>query len=137
MNTATKSAIVRHGESLIAAFPNCTEKDPVALCKKLRRIETSLTKPLTDYCNTGEGESDLDLLCNYAEQKIIKILGIKKLDETIVFINRDPRGCAIKLDDAWTREYNDKMRKNSTNETCRVIYTDLVGYGLLAPDLNR
>ena len=46
MNTNTLKAITRHGESLLKAFPNALEKNPVALCKKLRRIETGLARPL-------------------------------------------------------------------------------------------
>lgn len=159
MNAKTKSAIIRHGESLIAALPNCTERDPIALCKKLRRIETSLTKPLTDYCNgtfqDDEEGTKLDAICDKAYSKVHAILG-KNIP---LLINRDPRGHALKLDDAWTREYNHGIRKVPKCHSCgcdilsckshdnkeaeekyhkyNSIYTDMGGYGILAPDLNQ
>jgi hypothetical protein len=39
MNAKTKAAIIKHGEQLLAIFPRATERDPVKLCKKLRRLE--------------------------------------------------------------------------------------------------
>lgn len=136
MNTKTEQAIIRHGESLIAAFPNCTEKNPVALCKKLRRIENSLTRPLTDYCNGTFQDDDegtkIDAVCDKAKAKVQSLLyGPNDKSENRLLINLDPRGYALKLDDAWTREYNFKP------ETRARIYTDIGGYGILAPDLNQ
>lgn len=46
------------------------------------------------------------------------------------------RRCALKLDDAWTREYNRKMIQGTNYSKMLTIYTDLGGFGLLAPDLN-
>lgn len=137
MNAKTLEAITRHGESLLKAFPNCTEKNPVALCKKLRRIETSLTKPLTDYCNgVNITSEELDKVCDKAIHRVCEILFGKCSDTTrsIVHVNRDPRGYALKLDDEWTRAYNaDKYQKDSPPR----IYTDMGGYGILAPDLTE
>lgn len=152
MNTKTKEAIVRHGESLLKAFPNCTEKNPVALCKKLRRIEASLQKPLLDYCN-GDFQDDeegakMDAICEKARARAVQILFgfdiIKNPHSKCacgLFINRDPRGCALKLSSEWTKEYNDReyqagKNRHSNARTPMPIYTDWGGYGLLAPDIT-
>lgn len=140
MNSTTLKALTRHGESLIAAFPNCTEKDPIALCKKLRRIETSLTKPLTDYCNTGD-DSKLDEVIHKAMHKVEAILfadGVSNNGrECGLFINQDVRGYALKLDDTWTREWNFKRHADGKLVIREHrIQTDMGGYGILAPDLT-
>lgn len=137
MNAKTLEAVRKHGESLLAAFPNCTEKDPVALCKKLRRIETSLTKPLTDYCNgdfdAGPDGEKLDAITDKALKRVNDLIGepmrwFSNCPVEIVFVNRDPRGYALKIDNTWVHEY----RKDGAS-----FYTDMGGYGILAPDLNR
>lgn len=132
MNAKTLEAIRRHGNSLLAAFPNATEKDPVALCKKLRRIETSLQKPLVDYCNGENGMTmeKLDPICEKARNRAAALLGMSDGCQVVtgIHVNRDPRGYALKLDDEWVRNY----RKNGAS-----FYTDMGGYGILAPDLNQ
>ena len=141
MNANTLKAITRHGESLLKAFPNATEKNPVALCKKLRRIETSLTKPLTDSCNgdfeDNENGDALELICTKARSRVKALLGLNSSLECGLFINRDPRGCALKLDDEWTRNYNRKQYGSVFIDTRLPIQTDMGGYGILAPDLNQ
>ena len=138
MNANTLKAMTRHGESLLKAFPHTLEKNPVALCKKLRRIETSLARPLLDYCNTGGNEAEVEKACDRATVRVCELLNVSKsphLADTL-HINRDPRGSALKLDDGWVKTYNDNERRTSTNENCRPIWTDMGGYGILAPDLN-
>ncbi len=44
-------AIEAHGKNLLAIFQNATERDPVALCKRLRRLEAKASRITTDYCN--------------------------------------------------------------------------------------
>lgn len=147
MNAKTLEAIRRHGEALLAAFPNATEKDPVTLCKKLRRIETSLVKPLTDYCNgdfdAGKNGERLDAICDKAKARVVKLLfglDIEKHSHPDcacgLFINRDPRGYALKLDDEWTRDYNHHSHACLADDFKR-IYTDMGGYGIIAPDLTQ
>lgn len=138
MNAKTLEAIKRHGESLLAAFPNATERDPVALCKKLRRIETATHSVMTDYCN---GDCD-QMATDHAEARALERLGkLLKLGndnpKCMVFINRDPRGLSCKLDDKWTANYNRVMYRDHGNGCTLPIQTDMGGYGLLAPDLNQ
>lgn len=142
MNAKTLEAIRRHGETLLAMFPNATEKDPVALCKKLRRIETSLTAPLVGYCNGTHSEAQVDK----AEAQALKRLGALLWGNTVpdvpVFVNRDPRGYALKIDDAWMREKGYSLTKQNrhTNGSGSVavarLHRDMGGYGIIAPDLN-
>jgi hypothetical protein len=140
MTTKQKESIMRHGQSLLAAFPNATERDPVKLCKKLRRIETKAHQFTTDYCN-GVVQSDDDM-DSYTRAglpvpgpeaflgKVRSILGITNVEAEAcgLFVNRDPRGYALKLSDDWTRDHNSKAE-------CR-IYSDWGGYGILAPEIG-
>ena len=127
--------IEAHGRNLLAIFPNATERDPVALCKKLRRLETKASRICTDYCNgdfdAGENGEKLDAALDPILAKVNAILGNKPEDilrAVPVFINRDPRGYALKIESDWTFAYCQK--------TGRRIYSDLGGYGILAPEIT-
>lgn len=130
MNAKTLEAITKHGNSLLAAFPNCTEQDPVALCKKLRRIENAVSKPILDYCNGACAEQAVSSACKSALDKLRKL----GLPMEHVFINRDPRGYALKLNDDWTRKHNNALCEVGNQEL--QIDSDWGGYGILAPDLT-
>ena len=133
MNAKTLEAITRHGESLLAAFPTATETNPAALCKKLRRVEVSASSIGLRLCN-GPWFDGMEEWADKETEKhlsrVRNLLGITpaKSEEIGLFINRDPRGFALKLDDNWTRGYNAKAALR--------IYSDFGGYGILAPDLN-
>jgi hypothetical protein len=134
MNAKTLEAIRKHGEALLAAFPNATEKDPVALCKKLRRIETATHRVMTDYCNGDCDEDEADKTSTRALDRVWKLL--QEPDDKrmyVCFTNRDPRGYALKLGDEWTRRWN--QTRYETRQPA--ITTDMGGYGLLAPDLTQ
>lgn len=139
MNAKTLEAITRHGETLLRAFPNATEKNPVALCKKLRRIENAVAKPILDYCNGENGMTieKLDTETEHALLRTRKLLGLNPANlehfGSIVFVNRDPRGHALKLDDAWARQFNLKQYFSKLP----ALHTDMGGYGIIAPDLNQ
>ncbi len=148
MNAKTLEAIRRHGENLLAIFPNATERDPVALCKKLRRIETAISKPLVDYCNgefdAGEDGEKLDALTDKAMAKLKTLLGLSgKPGEPGLLINRDPRGYALKIDDAWMRDNGWKLNRSNrhTNGSGSIavarLHRDMGGYGIIAPDLTE
>ena len=122
MNAKTLEAVKKHGEQLLAIFPNATEKDPVALCKKLRRIETVAHKLAEDCCNHLSMESpEYDARHENLKARIAKVLGDVGPD---VDINMDPRGYALKIDDLWMQAANAKLHR------------DWGGYGIIAPDLN-
>lgn len=110
-----------HGRQLLAIFPQAKEQDPIKLCKALRRWERKAEAVEIDYCNgvisdEEEGEKAAHIL------KAVKIiLGPSPLlDE--VFINRDPRGYALKLKSEAAKDLN--------------ISRDWGGYGILAPDFT-
>ena len=72
MNAKTLEAITRHGETLLRAFPNATEKNPVALCKKLRRIENAVAKPILDYTN-GENGMTIEKLDGETDKALVRL----------------------------------------------------------------
>jgi hypothetical protein len=50
--------IVAHGNKLLKLFPNATEKDPGALCRKLRRLEAKAAALALRGCNGPEWDSE-------------------------------------------------------------------------------
>ena len=124
-------AIEAHGKNLLAIFPNACERDPVALCKKLRRLEAKASRITTDYCNgdfdAGENGEKLDAALDAILAKVNAILGNNPEDllrAVPVFVNGDPRGYALKIDDVWMH--------NKQPRLCR----DWGGYGILAPEIT-
>ena len=128
--------IKAHGENLLHLFPNATERDPIALCKKLRRLEAKARRICTDYCNgdfdDGENGEKLDAALSAILAKVNATLGnpgsvgirLGGRPNVPVFINRDPRGYALKIDDVWM--HNKQPR----------LYRDFGGYGILAPEIT-
>jgi hypothetical protein len=132
MNKETEQAITRHGESLLAAFPDAIEKDPIKLFKLLRRVEGRAAKIGLYLCNGPDmGEEWTEKETEVCLAKVRKILGIsrEKAEEIGLFVNRDPRGYALKVGEAWTRGYNCAAKEP--------LHPDWGGFGILAPDLNR
>lgn len=113
--------ITDHGRQLIDVFSLPKDTDPVDLCKKLKRLETKATGLTTAYCN-GTVEDIEDAL----DKILDKVDGILKFRSKgiPVFINRDPRGYALKIDDGYIRASNIN------------IHRDWGGYGIIAPDLS-
>lgn len=137
MNANTLEAIRKHGETLLAMFPNATEKDPVALCKKLRRIETAIAGPILDYAN-GDNGMTADKLTHetsMAEIRCGNLLGLDKHGIALagLFVNCDPRGYALKLDSDWFKHCQNERRENNLP----VLHQDWGGYGIIAPDLIK
>ena len=171
MTTTTKretmyDAIADHGRNLLAIFPNATERDPVALCKKLRALESRAAAVALRLCNGPEypgGEDAVDKITDAILASVNKLLGnvneyqpktgakcgcrrgvqrdncsacegtgyavdfraIRNRKPLVpVFVNRDPRGYALKIDDAWMGAQK------------AVLHRDWGGYGILAPDLS-
>lgn len=120
------SEITKHGQNLLTIFPAATEKDPVKLAKKLFRLEVRahrLTERLCDSIPEAEivaANAELDKIGIRVQQ----ILGIAA-DASHIFINHDPRGYALKVNDSWLRDNG------------HVLYRDWGGYGILAPDFDN
>ncbi len=134
---AMLAAITRHGESLLAAFPNATERNPDTLARKLRRIEVEVYRPILQACNGPElPEGVLDAACDKARAGVRKLLGLtaeQAASGGLLVINHDPRGYALKLREEWTKTHNDNARITSSTYP---IHSDWGGYGILAPDLT-
>ena len=121
MNTNQHARMMRqienHGRALLAAFPDCAERDPVKLCKRLLRRERFCRQVAVDYnngvCTLEAAEKATD--ANFAAVR--KLLGKRG---PAIFRNWDSRGCFFKIDDKEAA-------------TCPGIYRDMGGYGLIAP----
>lgn len=92
--------IFNHGRNLIRLFNLPDGTDPLLLCKKLRRLEKQAH------------QLKVDGLLNFHKQGIP------------VFINRDPRGYALKIQEDWVYSHGAN------------IYRDWGGYGIIAPEYN-
>lgn len=137
MTPAQLEAIRKHGQNLLAIFPNATEKDPVKLCKKLRRLEAQAAAIALRLCNGPEyPEGKADELTGAIIDKVDVLLGneytLNSPKRVPVFINRDPRGYALKIDDEWIR----KQRADHRTAYKAVIHQDWGGYGIIAPEID-
>ena len=125
MTTTTQhEAIEKHGRNLLAIFPRATETDPVKLCKKLRRLEAKAYEISLQACNGpdfADGEEDRRTAA--VLQKVTKLLGG---GTAMIFLNKDARGYALKIDDEWMRARPDLR-----------LHTDWGGYGILAPEIGK
>jgi hypothetical protein len=114
--------IQKHGEKLLKIFPNAKQKDPVKLCKSLRTYERKISAITLALCNGDphliDGDSQLDNLHN----KVGALL--KPSHARPFFINRDPRGYALKIQDTDSRIHSADLHR------------DMGGYGILAPDFT-
>ena len=115
--------IIEHGKNLLAIFPAANIQDPVYLCKRLRFYECKAEASTTTLCN-----GCLESLQEYHEKtlerienKVRRLLGLQPCFLPL-FINRDPRGYALKLSDSYVKDLR--------------IYKDWGGYGILAPDFT-
>ena len=112
--------ILRHGETLNAIFS--TRLEPVKLFKKLRQLEIKAHKLAEDLCNgIGDQESN-DLEIDKIRDKVNNLLEFRQKGIP-VFINRDPRGYALKIDEKWMH-----------NNRKKGLSCDWGGYGLIAPE---
>lgn len=118
--------IREHGENLLKIFPDATEQDPVALCKKLRRLEARASSFALRLCNGPEfaTEDEADECGNRILEQVKNLLFGMGPENVTVILNRDPRGYALKIDDRWMQAHNPKLHR------------DWGGYGIIAPEIN-
>ena len=111
-------AIEKHGMNIKRIF-NLSIL-PIALSKKLRRLEVKAHRYTTAECN---GEAVPEGWEKKIEESLAKVLSQKTFNIVVpVFINKDARGYALKIDDVYVRDNN------------LTIHTDMGGYGILAPE---
>ena len=120
-----------HGENLLHLFPRATERDPIKLCKKLRRMEAKAQEIALRLCNGPEfpgGDDEVDALTGAILAKVNAILGNTGKNPVPVFINRDPRGYALKIKSeymagaGWIAQW--------------ALMRDWGGYGIIAPEIT-
>ena len=130
--------IVKHGELLKEIFYLPAYTDPTRLYKKLRRLENKGRKISTQQCNAEIDEDTFDDEKAKIKQKLRAILGDlwigaplkyclknpRHPHDLALFFNSDPRGYALKFNDEWVREKG------------YPIYTDMGGFGIIAPDFS-
>jgi len=115
--------ILRHGLQLKAIFPT-TQMGPVSICKALRRVENRMHKLAEDNCNYGVDDDKLDKAHQSALNRVFEILEPTEEQKAAIFINGDPRGYALKIEDSYVRSHS------------LDIYRDWGGYGILAPEFD-
>lgn len=134
MNAKQKASmydrIERHGRCLIAVFYHATERDPVKLCKKLRTLEKHGHDFGMRLCNSTVLPSEQHRVEKAILDRVDDLLGFRT-SGIPVFLNRDPRGYALKIDDEWMRE------RSHGHPSHNELPTDWGGYGLIAPDLSE
>lgn len=118
--------ILSHGLKLLRIF-TCPgyEAQPVALCKKLRRLEVEGNRHAERICNdefyTQEAQ---DKKGDSIEKRLLEILGptCKGVGKLGIFVNLDPRGYALKI--------------QSEDAEGLDIHKDWGGFGIIAPEIT-
>jgi len=132
MNAKTEAAVRNHGETVKALFGLAADVDPIDLCRKLRRLERDGEALGLTLCNGPEiGYEEADRRTDKILAKLDELLGFKAAGVP-VFVNLDPRGYALKIDEKWMREKGGAIQANG-----RRIHTDWGGYGIISPDLTE
>ena len=165
MTPAQREAIVQHGFRLQRIFP-LADPLPTTLCKKLRQIENRAHRNAEAICNGTIEQEEADKVSDSCLKSADRVLGF--IESGIpVFVNMDPRGYALKIDEAWlsnarTVSFHDRPvytgpeadcwawlhRKQSasvqyatTHGGYRVdpvkLHRDWGGYGIIAPEIDR
>ena len=99
MTDVQLAAIRRHGNELLRLFPLAKERDPVALCKKLRRLEAKAHAFALRGCNGPEWPSEeaQQAEADAIMAKVNDLLDEPQYDGMKPWLNRDPRGYALKI----------------------------------------
>lgn len=132
MTNKQESAISQHGKNLLAIFPNAIERDPVALCRRLRRLECQARAFALRLCNgpefqSEEAEDAIETAILARVAKLLKPAGVP------IFLNRDPRGYALKIDS----HFMPSRSMPRGDRPYRPLRQDWGGYGILAPDIDK
>lgn len=127
MKESQREAIRKHGIKLLALFPGAITKDPIDLCRRLRRLEGQANALALRLCNGPEFPSleACDSAFDAVYFKVCAALGKRDEDGTPpIILNRDPRGYALKIPGEWMRDH------------AGALHADWGGYGILAPEIN-
>ena len=116
--------IAQHGRELLDIFPDAQERDPVKLCKKLRRLEVKAHRLAEQWCN---GDIDETTWVKGSDDCLTTAIGILCPERSLgdaLFVNGDPRGYALKINDRFMRDSGAKLHR------------DWGGCGILAPEIK-
>lgn len=98
--------------------------DGKKLSLKLLKLERIAHQAATDYCNGVLDDDEWAETSGNVKKEILKAFEVPFI--LGLFINGDPRGYAIKIDDAIIKEkYQDVG-----------LYRDMGGYGILSPEIE-
>ena len=116
--------ILQHGFRLLRIFPHAATQgfSAVTLCKRLHRIEAEAHRFAERECNEQLPEGASERKNASILKRLDAILGFRAAGVP-VFLNGDPRGYALKIDDAWMRAHPDVE-----------LHRDWGGYCILAPE---
>lgn len=116
--------MLSHGFALMRIFPHAAKMyqgQPVTLYKRLHRLEAEAHTFAERCCNEDVPEAKQIRKEASLLDRLDAVLGFR--DAGIpVFINGDPRGCALKIDDAYVKANNLDIAR------------DWGGYGLICPE---
>jgi len=128
------AAIERHGHNLLALFPNATIKDPIALCKALRRLEVKAHKAAENWCNGVDCGADGDAQYNIGNgcAKRAGVILASFGTPFMIKFTGDARGYSLKV------VYIGKPQGTRCDSIPHgiAIYKDWGGYGIIAPDFT-
>ncbi len=113
--------IEKHGQNILKIFPNAKQKNPIKLSKQLRTLDLKMHKFSTYFCN---GNIQIKEYSSVEEQTLKRLRIILNDSCYQCFVNSDPRGYALKISDTYIKNNN------------ITIFTDMGGYGILAPDFS-
>jgi hypothetical protein len=155
MTTEQRNAIAQHGKNLLAIFPRAAERDPVRLCRKLRKLELEAHEHTLELCNGDEMRGVRQSDGNAAQRawehwqerhdkaldailgQVDRLLGFRAAGVP-VFLNRDARGYALKINCWWTDEFRHQHLNQPVGQAAAVaaLHKDRGGYGIIAPEIN-
>lgn len=121
--------IAKHIENVQRIFPGTKDADPTTLAADLRGLERAAHYAAERFCNdagyynSGRHERDVERIA----RELREVLKWKPGDPR-VFVNSDPRGCALKIDDGDVHRLYEEKKIS--------IERDWGGYGLLWPDFD-
>lgn len=124
MRVNKEERMLRHGFALMRIFPQAAklyQGHPVSLYKRVHRLEAEAHTFAEKCCNEDVSEEKQARKDKSILDRLDAVLGFRALGVPII-LNGDPRGCAIKIDDAYVKANNLDIAR------------DWGGYGLICPE---
>jgi hypothetical protein len=112
----------KHELLLKAIFPDAID----GFIDELYELEAKVCKANEDYCNGLIDGYRWEFKHKVFEGKLEDILN--PINPDVLYVNGDPRGYGLKIE---SEEKNRLYQQENIN-----IYSDMGGYGILAPELN-